>query len=127
MKNQSNITQKYKRLKYLFLSLSIMVVFLPVFVYVIIGFANGEVHQKATLGITVTIAAILVVVNVLMKYHLRSIVWILILGVYFCVKNILPLLLMVAIGTIVDEFVLTPLYKKYKRKQEINHEIDKRI
>lgn len=125
--NKSNVTKKNARLSALFFWLSILVTIIPVIVYVIIGFCNGEVHQKLTLGITVIIAIILVGINVIFKYHIRSILWVLILGIYFCTREILPLLLIVAIGTILDEFVLTPLHKKYKNRKTINYEIDKRI
>lgn len=122
----SEVTRKYQRLYILFFSLSLLILTAPVVVYVIIGFVNGEVTEKLTLGATVVIACILTVINILCKFHIRSILWIVVLGIYFCIDNIMPLLLMVAIGTILDEFVLTPLYKKYKSKAAINKEIDKR-
>ena len=123
---KSDITKKYQRLSILFQCLSILVLVAPLAYYTILGFINGEVTEKLTLGITFVIAAILFIVNVLFKYHIRSTIWILVLGIYFCIDNILPLLFMVAIGTILDEFLLTPLYKSYKNKCTINREIDKR-
>lgn len=122
----SDVTKKYKQLKWTFFALSLLVTFLPVLVYVIKGFIEAETTQKLSLGLTCFIAIALVAVNVLAKIKLRSPIWILILGIYMCIKNILPLLLMVAIGTILDEFIFTPMYKSYKRKTEINKEIDKR-
>ena len=123
---KSDITKKYQRLSILFQCLSILVLVGPLAYYTILGFINGEVTEKFTLGVTFVIAAILFIVNVLFKYHIRSIIWILVLGIYFCISNILPLLLMVAIGTILDEFILTPLHKSCKNKFTINREIDKR-
>lgn len=123
---KSDITKKYQRLAILFQSLSIIVLVAPLAYYTILGFINGETTEKFTLGITFVIAAILFIVNVLFKYHIRSTIWILVLGIYFCIDDILPLLFMVAIGTILDEFLLTPLYKSYKNKCTINREIDKR-
>ena len=123
---KSEITKKYQRLAILFQALSIIVLVTPLAYYTILGFINGEVTEKLTLGITFVIAAILFIVNVLFKYHIRSTILILVLGIYFCMDNILPLLFMVAIGTILDEFILTPLYKSYKNKCTINREVDKR-
>ena len=123
---KSEITKKYQRLSILFQCLSILVLVAPLAYYTILGFINGETTEKFTLGITFVIAAILFIVNVLFKYHIRSTIWILVLGIYFCMDNILPLLFMVAIGTILDEFILTPLHKSYKNKCTINREIDKR-
>ena len=123
---KSDITKKYQRLYILFQALSILILVSPLAYYTIYGFINGEVTEKLTLGITFVVACILLVINVLFKYHIRSTIWVLVLGIYFCIDNILPLLLMVAIGTILDEFVLTPLYKMYHTKCTINKEIDKR-
>lgn len=123
---KSDITKKYQRLAILFQALSILVLVAPLAYYTIYGFINGEVTEKLTLGVTFVVACILLVINVLFKYHIRSTIWILVLGIYFCIDSIMPLLLMVAIGTILDEFVLTPLYKSYKNKCTINKEIDKR-
>lgn len=123
---KSDITKKYQRLAILFHALSLLVLISPLAYYIIYGFINGETTEKLTLGITFVIATILVVINILFKYRIRSTVWILVLGIYFCIENIMPLLLMIAIGTILDEFVLTPLYKSYHNKCTINKEIDKR-
>lgn len=123
---KSDITKKYQRLSILFHAFSIIVLVAPLAYYTIVGFINGETTEKFTLGITFFTAVILLIINVLFKYHIRSTLWILVLGIYFCMDNILPLLFMVAIGTILDEFVLTPLYRSYKNKYTINKEIDKR-
>lgn len=123
---KSDITKKYHRLAILFQALSIIVLTAPLAYYTILGFINGETTEKFTLGITFVVAAILFTINVIFKYHIRSTLWILVLGIYFCLDNILPLLFMVAIGTILDEFLLTPLYKSYRNKCTINREIDKR-
>lgn len=122
----SERTQKYKRLSIVTFWLSVCLLCVPLIVYVVIGFVNGDVGEKMTLGCTVVIAAIMTGLNILMKFHIRSTIWVVVLGVYFAVENILPLLLMVASATIIDEFVLTPLHKKYRQKSIINKEIDER-
>lgn len=107
--------------------LSFTVTVLPIIVYAFIGFFRGSVTQKFTLGTTVTIAMALVMVNVIFKFHLRSALWVLVLGIYFCLNDILPLLLMIAIGSILDEFIFTPTYRKYRARYTTNREIDKRL
>ena len=72
------------------------------------------------------IAAILVVLNVLMKLSLRCIPWILLIGIYICLKEITVLLIVMALTTVLDELVLEPLAKSFKNKLTINKEIDKR-
>ena len=122
----TEVTKKYKnRAKFLNV-LSWALTFVPILVYVVIAFINGGPTQKLAMGLTVTISAMLVAVNFMMKLNLRSTIWVLILGIYACVKNILPLLLIVAITTIIDEFIISPLAKSYKQKYVINKEIDAR-
>lgn len=123
----SRETRKYKALSILFLSLSILILVAPIAYFSIQGFIQGETTEKFTLGITFVIACILFVINILFKFHIKSTIWILVLGIYFCLDNILPMIFMLAIGNILDEFVFTPLYKRYKNKATINKEIDKRI
>lgn len=122
----SNITKKYTNLYWLFRSISFLILVLPLIIYGVKGFIEGDVTEKFTLGMTISISAILVALNILFKYHIRSTIWIIVLGIYFCIDNIMPLLLCIAIGTILDEFIFTPLYKSYKNKATINKEIDKR-
>ena len=108
--------------------LSVLITLLPVVYYVIKGFADESIgtKQKACLGCMVCLAITLYLINVLMKYSIRSTIWILLLGVYVCLEDILPLILMLAIGTIIDEFILTPLKKHYASVYKINREIDRR-
>lgn len=122
----SEITRRYKRLSVLFQCLSLIVLIGPLAYYMVVGFIEGETVEKVTLGMTFIAAGILTVINVLFKYHIRSTIWILVLGIYFCLDSILPLICMIAVGTILDEFILTPLHKKYKNKAIINREIDRR-
>lgn len=122
----TDMTKKYHKLYILFRTLSVIVIFTPMLYYVIRGFIEGETTEKLTLTGTFFIAIILTVVNVLFKYSIRSTLWIIVLGVYSCIENIMPLLLMIAIGTILDEFILTPLYRSYRNKYTIHREIDKR-
>ena len=119
-------TKKAKRNYILFKTLSVALTFLPLIVYVIIAFVKGAPLEKFTMGCMVTIALCFVILNVLMKYNIRSTVWVLILGIYLCLDNITPLLIIMAISTILDEFVVSKLATKYKNKFIINKEIDKR-
>lgn len=123
----SKVTKKYQRLSTLFFVLSMICLIAPIIVYTVMGFIAGTVGAKFTLGIALMIAILLVLINIIFKFHIRSTIWILVLGIYFCIENILPLLLVVAIGTILDEFIFTPLHKSFRNKAKINKEIDKRI
>ena len=122
----NKVTKKYKRLNIALRILSVILLLAPIIVFSIIGFIEGQVHEKLVLGCTLITALILILINAIFKYNIRSTLWICILGIYMCLDNIMPLLLIIAISTIIDEFIVTPLQKKYKNLYVINNEIDKR-
>ena len=124
----NKITINYKRKAHLFRALSAISVFLPVAIYIFLAFYNNEIAitKKLTLGITLTISIILFISNILFKYKLRSPVWICLIGIYICLEKIETLLIIMAICTILDEFIFTPLARKYKNLYTINVQIDRR-
>lgn len=125
---QSKITKRDKILYWIFNILSFIVMFVPIAVYIVKGYIEANLTtEKVGLTCTIMISIILVVVNFILKYHIRSTLWILLLGVYFCIDNILTMIILIAVGTILDEFLLTPLKKSFKNKYTINKEIDKRL
>lgn len=119
-------TKKAKTKYIVFKTLSICLTFLPLIVYVVMAFIKGAPLQKFTMGCMVTLALIFVALNVIMKYNIRSTVWVLILGIYLCLDNITPLLIIMAVSTILDEFIVSKLAIKYKNQFTINKEIDLR-
>ena len=122
----SEVTKKYKRLSFIFGLLSLLCTVAPVTYFTILGFANGEIRSKVTLGCTLMLCLILVAINIIKKENLRSPVYIMILGIYMCLDNLLSLFLIMAITTILDEMVFEPLHRTYKNRAVINREIDKR-
>lgn len=126
---QTQVTKKYKRLKVFFQILSLLVTVAPIIVYTIIGFADGDIYtgKKVFLGFTMVTAIILVAVNIILKHHLRSPLFLMILGIYAALEHVLPLLIVISAGVVVDEFIFQPLIKSFKNKYQINKEIDKRI
>lgn len=123
----SDITKKYRCLYIIFYLLSILVLIAPLTYYLILAVIEAETVQKVSLGLMFTMAAVLTGINIVFKKSYRSAVWILLLAIFICVKEILPLIVMLAIATILDEFILTPLYKKFKNLCTINKQIDKRM
>ena len=121
------MTAHYKKMKLIFFALSAACLFCPIMIYFIRAFIMGENKQKLTLGITFTIALILFMVNVAMKSHLRSVIWVLLLGVFSVFKNHISIVWVFAITTFLEELILSPLYRYYKSKLTISKEIDKRI
>ena len=87
----SDATHKYKTRHIVFKILSIISTILPLVVYIIIGILNntcGKIN-KIFLSFTVICAIILTIVNLLFKYKLRSPIFVLLLGIYVVLDNIL--------------------------------------
>ena len=120
------MTKKYKIKLNICRLLSFTITVLPVIIYTIKGFMDGSIGEKVSLGICVILALMFMLINVMFKYHIRSTLWVLLIGIYMCIDNIIPLLIIMAATTIIDEFVLVPLINKYKNKYIINKEIDLR-
>ena len=120
------MTKKYKIKLNICRLLSFTITVLPVIIYTIKGFMDGSIGEKVSLGICVILALMFMLINVMFKYHIRSTLWVLLIGIYVCIDNIIPLLIIMATTTIIDEFVLVPLINKYKNKYIINKEIDLR-
>ena len=119
-------TKKYKRLARLFSLLSILVLLAPLAYYLVEAFIAGVVIEKLALGGLATMAIILTLFNTIMKANLRSPIWLILIGIFLVLENILPLIIFIAAGTILDEFILTPLARRYRNLYTINNEIDKR-
>ena len=120
------MTKKYKIKLNICRLLSFTITVLPVIIYTIKGFMDGSIGEKVSLGICVILALMFMLINVMFKYHIRSTLWVLLIGIYVCIDNIIPLLIIMATTTIIDEFVLVPLINKYKNRYIINKEIDLR-
>ena len=123
---ETEVTKKYKkRAKWLRIISSSLTV-LPLIIYSIIGLVQGPVTHKVTLSLTLIVCIVFTLITTIFKHRIRSTIWILLLGIYMCMKNITPLLIIIVISTILDEFVIEPQAKKYKQKYIINNEIDER-
>ena len=125
----TKITKRYKNLTILTFWLSVLLTLCPILIYVARAFLSSEVQSvnKYTLGIMCSVALIVTIINIVAKLRLRCIPWILLLGIYVCLKEITSLLVIMAITTIIDEMIITPLHKSFKNKYTINKEIDKRL
>ena len=120
------MTEKYKKKARFYNFLSFFITVVPILIYVVIGFMEGTIGQKITLGMCLVAVVILVILNLLFKHIPRCGVWIILAGLAYACNSIVPLLLIMAITTALDELVLSPLAKKYKNLYTINKEIDKR-
>lgn len=122
------MTKKYRNLFLIFGFLSILLNIAPISYYVIAGLIQSTlVVQKVALTMTVFVVLILSIVSWVNKITLRSKLWILLIGFYIALQNILTPLILIAICQVLDELIVAPLYRRYKSKYSVNKEIDKRL
>lgn len=98
----------------------------PLIIFGIMGFMNAEPKEKISLGIMVMISLIFGAINVVMKCNYRFFVWLLLLGVYICMDNMLPVILTLVVCSFLDEIIVSPIKTHYSTKYLINKEIDSR-
>lgn len=120
------MTDKYKKRAGLYKFLSFFVTVVPILIYIVLGFMEGTIGQKITLGMCLVAVIILVILNLLFKHMPRCGVWIILAGLAYACNSIVALLIIMAVTTALDELVLSPLANKYKNLYTINKEIDKR-
>ena len=123
----SDETKKNRYLSVLFLVLSLVTLYGPLVYYIITGLVVAHTASKVILSLFAVAAIIVAIICFIQKHKLRSPLWLLILGIFFAVEHVLPLIIIVAVATIMDEFIFTPLHKLYKQRAQTNHEIDRRI
>lgn len=124
----SNFTKKSRTKLWICRIIDFLILTGPLSYYVIAALLDDNLTTNKSIGVvaTVIIAVILVLFNLLAQKHLRSPIWIIFIGLYFAVDYILPLILMIAAATIIDEFILAPLIKYFKTELISNKTIDKR-
>lgn len=123
----SSITKKYRICAAILLIISILFNVAPLAAYTITGLVEADlVIEKVALTSTVFVVAILSVVAWVNKTTMRSRVWIVMLGLYFCLDTFVTPLLIIAITQILDEWIISPLHRYFRNKYTINKEIDHR-
>jgi len=125
----SDFTKITRRKLWLYRIIDILVLFAPVAIYVVIALADGNVTTAGKVSVvgSVAIALILSVFNVLAQKRLRCPIWIVLIGLFIAVKDyLLPLIIILAIVTVLDDLCLTPIIQYYREKLVANKAIDER-
>ena len=123
----SETTKALKNKMLIFHFISWVLTFAPILIWLGVAMYKSNDITKTALAISIVVAMLLSMVNLLLKYSIRSTIWVLLIGIYVALRNITPLLIIIAVTTILDEFIIHPLYKHYKERYHINKEIDKRV
>lgn len=106
--------QTYTKRKRIFLVLSIICIVAPLIIFGLRAFVLGTTVQKYAFTLTTIAALTFTGINVLMKAHFRSALWVALYGICIVVQNITPVILVLMISSLIEEIILWPLYKKYK-------------
>lgn len=102
----------------------------PLIIYVIIALSSGQavVAQKVAVVSTTMVALILTAFNVISQKKLRCPIWIVLIGLFVAVRDyLMPLIIILAITSILDDLVFTPLITYYRTKLISNKAIDERL
>ena len=131
MAKKSEATKKAKNRMLIFEIISIALTVIPVCFFVGAGFVMGTTTEKIALSLSSIVGLVFALLNVMLKWHVRCGLWIVIFGLTYAFKEnanmIMGVAATMAITCAIDEFIVHPLAKKYKQKFTINKEIDKRM
>lgn len=123
-----NATRKYRKLSFLFGFISVLLNIAPFTIYAFIALVDSAlIYQKIALSMTVLVVAILSLVAFINKVAMKSRLWIVLVGIYVCLGEIITPLIIIAVCQVLDELIVSPLHKNFRNKKIINKEIDKRL
>lgn len=125
----SEHTRQARRLLWLYRILDWIILFAPLIIYICIAFSNDGVTKIGKIGLvgSVMIALILTLANVLAQKRLRCPIWIILLGLFVAIRDmLLPLVIILAITSVIDDLLLTPIISYYRTKLIANKAIDDR-
>lgn len=128
----SDRTKQCRILKNIFGFLHFLCLFGPLLYFIPYGYITGETVSKIGMSFTIILSVILAVISILVSVTARAglhrcIMWVLIAGVLFCLKEIQVFIWIMAITSILDELVFTKVRDHYKAALISNKEIDRRM
>ena len=128
----SDRTKQCRLLKNVFGLLHFLCLFGPLLYFIPYGYITGETVSKIGMSFTIILSVVLAVISILVSVTARAglhrcIMWILIAGVLFCLKEVQVFIWIMAITSILDELVFTKLRDHYKAALISNKEIDRRV
>lgn len=93
-----NTTRKYRRLSFLFGTISVLLNIAPFTIYAFIALVDSAlIYQKIALSMTVLVVAILSLVALVNKVAMKSRLWIVLVGIYVCLGEIITPLIIIAV------------------------------
>lgn len=125
---KSKYTKNVRYVAALLTVASLMLCFGPAIWYV--GSAllsDAAVVHKVALTFTCTVSVIMSLICLMRKTAFKSSVWLMLIGLWLCLDNIVGMIIITAVCQTVDELVVSPFAKYFREKAHISSEIDKRI
>ena len=126
---ESKFTKKSRTLLWTWRIIDWICLFLPLIIYLIIGLASNSVTTgaKVSLVAMLFLALILTAINVIAQKHLRCPIWVMVIGLYIAMdKYLMPLIIILAVTSILDDLLFTPLIHYYYTQTVASKTIDKR-
>lgn len=128
----SDRTKQCRTLKNVFGVLHFLCLFGPLLYFIPYGYVTGETVEKIGMSFTIIASVILAVISILVSVTARAglhrcIMWILISGVLFTLKEIQVFIWIMAVTSILDELIFTKVRDHYKAALISNKEIDRRM
>lgn len=130
MAKQSDFTKTCRLKMWLFRALDWLFLFFPISFYAVYSLSMESVGTWGKVAVIgcVACAAVLAIFNVIAHKRLRCPIWLVLIGLYCAVKDILlPLIIVMAVATVLDDLVFTPLIEHYRTKLIANKAIDERL
>lgn len=122
------MTKSYKIKKNICLLFSFLCTFGPLITFIVMGLMQGEnVSEKLCLTLTSIASILLALIGVMRKIHLKSTVYVVMIGLWIALDNIIPFIIALSVCTILDEILFTPLYHRFKEDYYTHKQIDKRL
>lgn len=124
---ESEYTEKLKNKLFWLRFVLFLLLVTPIFYFFVSALASGaDSWKKVTLVMSALISLGLIGLNFILKFHLRSPLFFMLIGIHVVMDNVMVLLVLIAISSALDEFILTPWIKKVKTQLIANKEMDKR-
>ena len=128
----SDRTKQCRTLKNVFGVLHLLCLFGPLLYFIPYGYVTGETVEKICMSFTIILSVVLAVISILVSVTARAglhrcIMWVLIAGVLFCLKEIQVFIWIMAVTSILDELIFTKVRDHYKAALISNKEIDRRV
>ena len=126
----SKFTKECRFKLWLFRILDWICLFMPLIIYIVVALSSGEaiVAQKVAVVSTTMVAIILSAFNVISQKKLRCPIWIILIGLFVAIRDyLMPLIIILAITSVLDDLVFTPVIGYYKTKLIANKAMDERL